>query len=1645
LLLSGDKNDGTAGLKAIKAAGGITFAQNESALFKTMPKAAIAEGVVDKILSLGEMAQELERLGRKSELLRSLIESGEEDEALLADDEATEEIGPSDEDFKPIIQFLRKSVGTDFTYYKKNTIRRRTIRRMLLQKLESLREYASYLVAHPAEAAELYNDLLINVTEFFRDPDTMSYLKSEVLLPIIKRKNPREGIRIWVPACSSGQEAYSLAMLVVEVLTEQGLSFPIQIFATDLSEQAITKARIGTYSISEMQSVSAKRLLRFFTKMDDGYRVNKFIRDMCVFAPHNLFNDPPFSRIDLVSCRNLLIYVEANLQKKAFNTFHYALNTDGFLLLGRSESIGLSTPLFAPVEKNFKVFIRKNELPRRASFDLARRTPEVVDGNDSLMARIAAPKRPDPANDLDKLVDKLLLTQYVPASVVINQDLDILQFRGSTGLFLEPSPGKASLNLLKMARPSLVLELRNAVHKAIKTGQPVRKAGLEIKLKDRSHLVSLEAVPIRGNIDEPLLLILFEETVLTEITGTGKADANNARIKQLERELETLREDMRSIIEEQEASNEELQAANEEIISSNEELQSINEELETSKEEIESTNEELLTINQELQVRNDQLMEAYQYSEAILATIREATVVLDKDLRVRSANRSFYKLFRLEREETEGRLIYELYDRQWNIPALKQQLEEVIVHNGQITNYEMTYRFPDGHEIVMWLNARKVVQHERQHAVLLAIEDITEHKRSQQLLLEREHWFRSIADNAPTLIWVAGPDGRYDFLNKAWLAFTGREMEPKATVDWAKNIHPEDRVAYLDTYTAHFELQQAFQTEYRLKRHDGQYRWIQENAIPLFAPDGVFSGYMGTGAEIHLQKELNQELNRLVRQKTQELAESNDLIHIALTASKAGLGNWDWRTNTTYWDARSREILGIAQEAEAATVDGWLARIHPGDRQAVINHSRESLETGRDFWMEYRVVHPDGSLRYVLGTGRTTKDDQGQPQKLIGLVQDITDLKTVEKHLRQNEALLRSTEELARMGSYEAELPSLRFHFSDGLFRLFGREPQSFEPSLEFLDARSHPDDALKVKNVLEEAARTHQPYYYTRRIYLDSGELRTLEAHGRVLLDEAGKPCKFQGLVQDITDRQRAEAQIQKHLTILKQSEELARTGSWEYNLAEQDFLWSEGMYQLFGLETDAPVSPQLYLDYVLDSDRAIAERVLRQLTVDHQSFEEVLRIRVDGAVKILKIKAVSETDEQGQPTKMLGVDWDVTELIESQSRLQETADNLQAVLNTSPGFIARFSAVPQRESPEEVADFRLTVGNQQLANLSGMPLPELIGQSVERFTDLFWGEQTMDRLREVYTTYQPLYQEKRLTEGPEERWVALSVTRQDESLMTTGLDITELKKAQDQQQFWLDQLKLTSESTQALAELKESLRHRGQLLRTVSHDLRGQVGIISSAAQLLAIGTSEVERNQVVQMILNNVRQMMQLMTSLLDFARLESGEQTRTLSPVDVADLITKLTESVRPQVQQKALALVLEGAEALRVESDPTNLGRIVQNLLLNAIKYTQRGKITVRWWALPAEDRWCLEVSDTGPGLSPGLVARLNTPPESAGESLAPAEESAGVSALVPEQGEGIGLKIVQELVKLLEGRLVVSTEAGQGCRFAITFPLQYTP
>ena len=759
VILSGMGTDGTLGLQAIEAAGGIAFAQEPtSAQNADMPRSAIAAGGVDFVLTPEEIASELKRLGRHPYLAVGAAPTVSEDVEAATRTDVTDS---ESESFKLILEVLQKTGGTDFNAYKKPTLRRRIARRMAVSRIESLKDYARYLEDNPAEALALYADCLISVTSFFRDPEVFEALSEQILPRLLKDRPADTPLRFWVPGCATGEEAYSLAMCWLEHMTKLPGSPTLQIFATDLSESALAKAREGTYLTNIARDVSPERLRRFFTKVGDNYQISKAVREMCVFARHDLTRDPPYSRLDLISCRNVLIYLEPRLQELVFATFHYALRPDGFLVVGSAETVGASSALFAPVDEKRRLYSRQAVIgPPRFLTVRANANP----------ARVAAQQLArKPVSEVPREADRMLLARFGPAAVVIDEALRVLEFRGDTEPFLDHGRGKATLSLERLVRKGLMMELRQAIAEARRLDTPVRRGRLQVHYRQQLQSVSIEVLPIKGRAAaERCLLVLFETERPPEATepspdgaAAGNSDSKDLEIERLGHGLAQTTEYVHTLVREHESALEELQSTTEEALSSNEELQSLNEELQTAKEEIQSANEELATLNQELQDRNlalagsnADIQRGLDSANELVDTVPGPLVILNGELRIEKANAAFYEIFKTKAELARGRLLGDLGARDWGKAELDSALRLVLQSGTTLEELPLEVEFPGIGRRTLSLNARRLQPDRDSRRLLLAIEDRTEVRRAErgrEALLALEHEARTKAEAADQL------------------------------------------------------------------------------------------------------------------------------------------------------------------------------------------------------------------------------------------------------------------------------------------------------------------------------------------------------------------------------------------------------------------------------------------------------------------------------------------------------------------------------------------------------------------------------------------------------------------------------------------------------------------------------------------------------------------------------------------------------------------------------------------------------------------------------------------------------------------------------------------------------------------------------
>ncbi|MFN0166089.1 MAG: chemotaxis protein CheB [Bryobacteraceae bacterium] len=731
VVLSGTGSDGAAGVEAIKAAGGVTFAQNAaSAKFATMPQAAVATGSVDFVLPPDGIAAELVRIGQHPYLA----------DVLHAQQERTAAGG--EKGFGSILAILHGATGIDFSLYREKMIRRRIQRRLALRNISGFAEYSQRLENDSEELAALQRDLLIGVTSFFRDSASFERLKEVAFPSILQGRPANEVIRVWVPGCATGEEAFSIAMSLQECMSEAGAAFPVQIFASDISLAAIEKARAGRYPENIEADLTHERLNRYFTKIEGGYQISKNLREVCVFTRHNLLDDPPFSKLDLISCRNVLIYL-GSVKDNIIPLFHYALRPAGFLMLGASEATAPGD-LFTVADREHRIYAKRETARKPTLFHAAAGGSRWVAAAGSAASAAPPPELWDSV-DLRKEVDRILLEKYSPAGVVVNEDLNVIEIRGKASPYVTLPVGKVSFNLIKLIpHTGLFLEVEKLIRQARSSGEPAQKERIPYEDDAKAGGVNVEVMPLDSS-QKRSVLVLFEPA--PEAAGRGAepsdapagADSRDRQISRLQQQLAATKQRFLSAMEDQQSSREESQNTTEEALSANEELQSLNEELETAKEELQSTNEELITVNDELQAKNAALAQARDFAMSIVETVRQPLLVLDTDLRIRMANRAFYRTFQTSPLETEGQTIYSLSRGSWDLPGLRDSLDSLLKGRNSFPDFEVDQDF-------LAVGRRSLVaggcRINHLNMILLAVDDITERRVAQQALRNSEEHLR---------------------------------------------------------------------------------------------------------------------------------------------------------------------------------------------------------------------------------------------------------------------------------------------------------------------------------------------------------------------------------------------------------------------------------------------------------------------------------------------------------------------------------------------------------------------------------------------------------------------------------------------------------------------------------------------------------------------------------------------------------------------------------------------------------------------------------------------------------------------------------------------------------------------------------------
>ncbi|MGO9375897.1 MAG: chemotaxis protein CheB [Syntrophobacteraceae bacterium] len=734
VILSGTGSDGTLGLKAIKEFGGMTIVQDpESAKYDGMPRSAILAGLADHILPVEKIPREL----------LSYVEQPYLKPSGKLQTEEKQFTGH----VQKVLMLIRSVTGRDFSGYKQSTIHRRIRRRMAVHKIELAADYHRYLRENHAEIYRLFKELLILVTSFFRDQSAFEVLAARVIPQILTNHRDGSQVRVWVPGCATGEEALSISMLFMEAMDKLDRHFPFQVFATDVDPEAIQRARAAEYPEAIASEVSPERLERFFIRKNGGYALKKDIRDSIVFAVQDLVADPPFSRLDLISCRNVLIYMDTPLQKKIMELFHFSLSDNGYLFLGTSESIGQFSDLFSTADVKAKIFRSKKLHTRQAA-------PALPSGESIGTGRATRERHEFKVANVREFVEKLVQDEYAPASVLINEKLDVIYSQGPTGRYLFYPKGEPSSNILKIVPDSLRLRLPTAIFKALRDGAPSVLHGLRLKLEGRARAVDVTIRPLQMPADtQKLVLLVFIDRPYSDKRSAKKSgEETDSCIDEIERELQVIRENLQATIEGQEAANEELKSTNEELQSANEELQSMNEEMETAKEELQSTNEELVTVNSELQAKIDEMSDLNNDVNNLLASTEIGTIFLNAHLGIKRFTPSMTKLFSLIPADV-GRPIQDLTtkisypdlynDAQMVLDTLQAKETEVMAEHGR------------------WFLMRTLPYRTKENVidgVVITFIDVTDRKRAVEQMRSAKNFAERIVETVRVPLLILDPD-----------------------------------------------------------------------------------------------------------------------------------------------------------------------------------------------------------------------------------------------------------------------------------------------------------------------------------------------------------------------------------------------------------------------------------------------------------------------------------------------------------------------------------------------------------------------------------------------------------------------------------------------------------------------------------------------------------------------------------------------------------------------------------------------------------------------------------------------------------------------------------------------------------------------
>lgn len=1564
VVLSGEASDGTQGLRVLNDAGGLAIVQNpDSAEHRSMPESAIATGAADHILSPKDIAKEINSYT----------------DYLLTTHSNKERIGLREEiasAITTICEIMLQKTKHDFKHYKTSTLIRRIQRRMQVLQFSTVQEYIDHLMSVSDECEILFNELLINVTSFFRDKEAFEALKEDVLTKLVQQKKPNQKIRIWVAGCSSGEEAYSIAILLREIFEETNTTHEVQVIATDIDDSALNAARRGVYPSTIAEHVSQERLAKYFVKRANKYYVSKNLREMCLFSIHNLITDPPFSQLDLITCRNVIIYLGLHLQKKLFPVFHYALRTNGYLFLGTSESLTSHKELFKSINNKHRIAQRKAT---------AIKMPSIGTSVQNYLSHFQESEKITDA-DLSLICQRIALDEMPLRYAAVNDEGQILSASAGINKYIQIPEGSFQNNIVKLVAPSLRTPLRTAFNTAKKEKRKITNDTCSLRIEDRIEriCVIVQPMPQLGDISE-LYWIAFQSMgvmLQKETNAPNRSVASEVDpdlIEQLESELDTVRRELDKSVQDLEASNEELKSSNEELLSMNEELQSANEELETSKEEVQNSNEALQRANSDL--------------ENLLASTQIATLFLDDAYQIRGFTPAIQEIYNI-RSVDIGRKLSDFTSRTQQIPEYPNPSSLTLTSTN-----ECEFVLPDGRVFLRRILPYKTAEETRDGLVVTFI-DVTELRRS-------EGRFFNLANSVPVITWTTNAQGEAEFFNSRWYEYTGQTREIALRMGWQSAIHPQDIDELMQLWNFALKNGTQYRSTFRLRKHDGSFRWFTATGVANKAETGKIVSWFGTCVDIHDQKE-----------QVDILAESGQNFKTIIET----IPQYIWRTNADgsadYFSERFCQFVGYPLSQMIGW--GWSQIIHTKDRQRVIDLWNERQKQRKPLSVDFRIgVGNKGDFHWVRWEGNPYFNSDGQLIKYYCTWTDIHERILAEQAYQDSVLLFQTMANSAPVLVWIADINKSRTWFNKAWIAFTGMKMESSLGSLwtNFV----HPEDLDLYLNTYNQHYAEQTPFQLEYRLKSADGSYRWINARGVPLFSENGDFEGFIGACLDIDEQKRLSDALKSSEAHFRTLVDHSPAVMWITNKKSECTYLSQQWYEITGRTQEQDLGFG-WVENCHPEDKKEVEQAFFTAVEARGKISIRYRLRYkDGSYRWAIDSGLPLISDSGEFLGYIGTVVDIHDQIESEQKLTNLSDRFnRSIAATDLGVW--YCDLP----------FDELIWNKEVKRHFFMPQDKKI--TINDFyahihpDDLERTRLAIQDSIDNRAPYDILYRTIDPNDSSKLHWIkAIGWTdynKEGKPIRFDGitLDVTEDHFRQQE----LRRAKEEADHAKHVAETANESKTR--FLANMSHEIRTPLSAIVGFSDLLRSRISnDMEANVYIERISRNSSQLSRLIDELLDLSKIEADKLEIDAAAIDIDAVIEDVKSAMMLKAEEKGIELqfLWKSPKPQRVITDPMRLSQILINMVGNAVKFTEKGVVSVELSVM--DDKLIVKVSDTGIGLTPQQQTRIFEPFMQADSSIT---RKYG--------GTGLGLALSKKLAVLLGGNIHLERSAlGEGTVFVI--------